>query len=125
MLTLDQLQQAISESLARIAPLTQETCSLESLCGRVLAQDVTSAIALPGADVSAMDGYAFAGDSLVDNAELPVMGESIAGKPFAGALAAGECVRIMTGAVVPAGRIRWKCRKTSFVRMSELRCNRR
>ena len=98
MLTLDQLNAQIR---ATLAPLTRtEKVPLDAAVGRVLAEAIVSPIAMPGADVSAMDGYAFAADA---GEKLRVVGQSIAGKPFTGTLTKGECVRIMTGAVVPQG----------------------
>ena len=98
MQTLDELNAQIAATLAPIARF--ETVALDDACGRVLADTITSAIELPVADISAMDGYAFRTGS---GDRLTVIGESIAGRPFAGTVGAGECVRIMTGAVVPAG----------------------
>ena len=98
MQTLDELNAQIAATLAPIA--RTETVALDDACGRVLAEAITSNIELPVADVSAMDGYAFTASS---GDTLTLIGESIAGRPFAGTVGAGECVRIMTGAVVPAG----------------------
>jgi molybdopterin molybdotransferase len=71
---------------------------------RVLAEPVLAAVASPPADVSAMDGYAVREADLADlPATLPVAGESFAGRPFAGPLPPRTCVRIFTGAAVPAG----------------------
>jgi molybdopterin molybdotransferase len=71
----------------------------------VLAEDIASPLAVPGHDNSAMDGYAVRFVDLVANAEtvLKRVGESFAGKPWSGAIAAGECVRIFTGGVMPPG----------------------
>jgi molybdopterin molybdotransferase len=71
----------------------------------VLAIDVISPIAVPGHDNSAMDGYAVRFADLKADAEtvLKRVGESFAGKPWAGAIGAGECVRIFTGGVMPQG----------------------
>jgi molybdopterin molybdotransferase len=52
----------------------------------------------PAADLSAMDGYAVAGDG-----PWRIIGESAAGRPFAGRIAPGEALRISTGALMPAG----------------------
>ena len=98
MKTLDELNNLIAASLTATARV--ETVPLDAACGRVLAKDVISPLELPVADVSAMDGYAFATASADP---LTLIGESIAGRPFAGTVGAGECVRIMTGAVVPDG----------------------
>ena len=73
--------------------------------GRVLAFDVVSPFDVPPHDNSAMDGYAFAGDQLMlENAlELQVIGTALAGKAWQGRVQPGQCVKIMTGAVMPAG----------------------
>lgn len=91
--------------IARTArPLGAEAVPLDQAAGRVLARPVVAQIASPRSDVSAMDGYAL---SSADLAELParlrVVGESFAGEGSGIAVAAGQCVRIFTGAPVPAG----------------------
>lgn len=82
-----------------------EDLPLFSALGRVLAQDVVSPISVPPHDNSAMDGYAFAGDQLVAGQPLTlrVVGTALAGKAWVGTVAAGECVKIMTGAIMPTG----------------------
>ena len=77
-----------------------ETLDLRDAAGRVLAVPVVSAVNVPPADNSAMDGYAVA---LAETNEYAVVGTALAGHPFTGSLKAGECVRIMTGAPVPVG----------------------
>ena len=83
---------------------TQELGIFDAL-GRVLARDVISPISVPPHDNSAMDGYAFAGTQLVAGQPLTlrVVGTALAGKAWAGTVGAGECVKIMTGAIMPAG----------------------
>ena len=73
--------------------------------GRFLAADLISPLDVPGHDNSAMDGYALAHADLATDGPtcLPIAGISLAGHPFAGPLPTGKCVRIMTGAVMPAG----------------------
>ena len=72
--------------------------------GRVLAADVISPFDVPPHDNSAMDGYAFDGQQLTDvPLTLQVMGTAFAGKAWQGAVALGQCVKIMTGAIMPAG----------------------
>jgi molybdopterin molybdotransferase len=72
--------------------------------GRVLADDLRALRTQPPADVSAMDGYAVrAADVAMPPINLKITGEVAAGRPFAGAVGAGEAVRIFTGGVVPAG----------------------
>ena len=88
---------------------TAERVALRASLDRVLAEDVISPIDVPSHDNSAMDGYAFDGTILADPArgaarlELDVAGQALAGHAFAGRIAAGQCVRIMTGAPIPAG----------------------
>jgi len=77
---------------------------VRSALGRVLSADVVSTINVPSHTNSAMDGYALSGAELSAAGEtrLEVVGTSAAGRPFAGAVGAGQCVRIMTGAPMPA-----------------------
>ena len=91
---------------AALSPLREtETVALASALGRVLAEDLISPIDVPAHDNSAMDGYAFDGAQLRDGGDLRLssVGTLHAGAPFAGAVGTGECLRIMTGAVMPAG----------------------
>lgn len=76
-----------------------EKIAITQAVGRVLAEDVLSPIHLPNAHVSAMDGYAFSYQEGLD--EMRLVGESAAGHAFSGSVGQGECVRIMTGAVLP------------------------
>jgi molybdopterin molybdotransferase len=97
LLTVEEAQKRIC---AAILPLTEtENLPLKQAFGRVLATSVFSPINLPIARNSAMDGYAFASEHFVE--KLTCVGTSWAGKPFAGELKKGECVRIFTGAVLP------------------------
>lgn len=82
---------------------TEQVPLRESL-GRVLAKDIISPSNVPNHDNSAMDGYAFNADDLqADETRLEIIGAAYAGKPFSGAAGRGQCVRIMTGAVMPPG----------------------
>lgn len=82
-----------------------EKVALRSALDRVLAEDVISPINVPAHDNSAMDGFAFAGSQLKTeaNTTLKVVGTVLAGRPSALKPGAGECVRIMTGGVMPDG----------------------
>lgn len=82
-----------------------ETVSVFNALGRVLAEDVISPISVPPHDNSAMDGFAFEGRQLVRDQplRLRVAGTAYAGKAWQGAVRAGECIKIMTGAIMPAG----------------------
>jgi molybdopterin molybdotransferase len=95
------------EFLERLVPRVQEAqrVSLLDALGRVMARDVVSHINVPLLDNSAMDGYALRGAELHRDAptSLMVCGTAFAGQPFEGEVAAGQCLRIMTGAVMPAG----------------------
>ncbi|MDW5444971.1 gephyrin-like molybdotransferase Glp [Polaromonas sp. SM01] len=73
--------------------------------GRVLAADVVSPFDVPPHDNSAMDGYAFDGAPLASGTALTlkVVGTALAGKAWQGTVGAGECVKIMTGAIMPQG----------------------
>jgi molybdopterin molybdotransferase len=93
---------------------TIERVALRAALDRVLAEDVMSPINVPAHDNAAMDGYAFDGAVLSEGPAsadgagaaqltLDVSGEALAGHPFIGTLAARQCVRIMTGAPMPAG----------------------
>lgn len=82
-----------------------ENVPVRGALGRVLAGDVASAIDVPAATNSAMDGYAVAGKEIpkTGTRELDVTGTAWAGRPYQGAVAGGQAVRIMTGAVLPPG----------------------
>ncbi len=76
--------------------------------GRVLANDVISPFDVPPHDNSAMDGYAFDGQQLRSGTalELQVVGTAMAGTAWKGSdgpVKTGQCVKIMTGAVMPQG----------------------
>jgi len=96
-------RELIRTFLAPVAAI--ERVHVRSALGRVLAQDIVSPIAVPGHDNSAMDGYAvrFADLDATGETTLKRVGESFAGKPWTGTLSAGQCVRVFTGGVMPAG----------------------
>jgi molybdopterin molybdotransferase len=92
----------------RVRALPAESVALVDAIGRVLAEDVRSAVDVPAFARSAMDGFALRGaDSFgasdYDPIALRVLGEALPGRPFAGAVGPGEAVRIMTGAPLPEG----------------------
>jgi len=98
----------VNHFLARLVePLRDtDTVGVFDALGRVLAADVVSPISVPPHDNSAMDGFAFDGALLRPGEPLTLQlaeGTAFAGKAWAGALAAGQCVKIMTGAIMPAG----------------------
>ena len=98
------IQSAISVMLKQVIPvLESEQIELEDALGRVLAMDVVSNINVPPNDNSAMDGYAMRCEDLIDNNQLQLVGTALAGAPFKHKVLAGQCIRIMTGAVIPQG----------------------
>ncbi|ADN77927.1 molybdopterin molybdochelatase [Ferrimonas balearica DSM 9799] len=95
---------ALARMREQVAPLdTEQWVSLEQCPGRVLARDIAAAIDLPPFDNSAMDGYAVRAADVAEGAVLTVAGKAFAGVPFEGEVGPGQCVRIMTGAALPAG----------------------
>lgn len=81
-----------------------EKVALRSALGRTLAADIVSPIDVPAHDNSAMDGFAVRGSDLRSDASvtLKIVGNAYAGRAYEGEIGPGECVRIMTGAVMPA-----------------------
>src|SRR5260221_2521646 len=87
---------------ACITPISDhEKVPVGKALGRVLAEDIVPRINVPSHDNSAMDGYAVRFADL--DKPLTEIGAALAGRPFAGKMDAGQCVRIMTGAVMPVG----------------------
>ena len=100
------VDQALQRILDPLQPVTgTETLPLTQALGRVIATPVLAPIAVPGNDNSAMDGYALCSDdfALATAQGLPLAGRSMAGHPFERSLPPAQCIRIMTGAVVPNG----------------------
>lgn len=99
---------SFDEALAIIASsalqLGTERLALAGATGRVLAAPVVAAIDSPRTDVSAMDGYAVCGEDLGNYpVSLEMVGHSIPGSGWLETLQPGQCVRIFTGAPLPAG----------------------
>jgi molybdopterin molybdotransferase len=93
---------------AHVHRLDPEVVPLHSAATRVLATSIVSDLDVPGFDRATMDGYAVIAESIegasaYNRVPLRVIGDALPGHPFPGALAAGEAVRIMTGAPVPDG----------------------
>ncbi|WP_119154418.1 gephyrin-like molybdotransferase Glp [Caldimonas tepidiphila] len=102
-LPVPQAREFIARFVPRVAAV--EKLALRAALGRVLAADVISPIDVPSHDNSAMDGFAFRGADLATDGPtvLRIAGTGLAGQQFEGVAQAGECVRIMTGAVMPEG----------------------
>ncbi len=99
-------EEALSRIESFITPIIDiEQVAVRSALGRVLAKDVLSPVDVPQHNNSGMDGYAVNSGDLPDSGSvsLKVLGTSWAGKPFNAAVQAGQCVRIMTGGVLPTG----------------------
>jgi molybdenum cofactor synthesis domain-containing protein len=98
------INQAISTVLAESHRLPVESIALSQSSGRILAQDIVADTDLPPFNRAQMDGYAVrAADVSNVPATLKIVGESAAGAGWHHEMKAGEAVRIMTGAPVPAG----------------------
>jgi molybdopterin molybdotransferase len=97
----------VGEFLAQLVEPLQETqqVAIFDALDRVLARDIVSPISVPPHDNSAMDGYAFDGAQLKADGplSLEVVGTALAGAAWRGNVGAGQCVKIMTGAIMPAG----------------------
>ena len=97
---------AIAAALQSLPRRASEWVPLTQSDGRILAEDLVSPIAVPAHDNSAMDGYAFRGSDLQESTETCLQvedGTVMAGAPHGGSVAQGQCIRIMTGAVMPDG----------------------
>lgn len=103
LLSVEQGRQRILDAVTAIA--SYEQLHLRAALNRVLAEPVVSAIDVPPFANSAMDGYAIRYEDCTGASPctLTVIGASFAGAPFDGEVTAGQCLRIMTGAVMPAG----------------------
>lgn len=98
------VEKARIKILSLLKPITgTRTVAIREALDQVLAADLLSPINVPAHDNSAMDGYAFNGNCIqnADITQLKMIGTAYAGKAFNGSCAHGECVRIMTGAVMP------------------------
>ncbi len=96
--------QALARVLENVEPLPAENVPIAEAAGRVLAEDLAALRSQPPAAVSAMDGYAVrAADVAGGHAELKLIGEVAAGRPFAGGVGSGQAARIFTGGVLPPG----------------------
>lgn len=103
---LTRLDVALADLAQRLVPVTGiESLSLSRCAGRVLAEALVAKVSVPPGDNSAVDGYAIHHDDLSKDAEtrLPVIGRAAAGHPYQGAQPRGTAVRVLTGAVMPAG----------------------
>lgn len=109
MITMEELQAAIQQRIDNYHitdfPLQKRAVNTLELLGslnHILAQDIASPFDVPRQNLSAMDGYAIAkGSQLSESSTIEIVGESQAGSAYTGETAAGQGIRIFTGAVVP------------------------
>jgi molybdopterin molybdotransferase len=104
-LSVDQVNAFLRELVQPLSAHESQDVYLFDALGRVLAQDVISPINVPAHNNSAMDGFAFDASQLhADHSlTLRVVGTALAGKAWQGKVNAGECLKIMTGAILPDG----------------------
>jgi molybdopterin molybdotransferase len=98
------VNELLQESHQRNNPSDIELVTLDQAINRILARDLLSPIDVPAADNSAMDGFAFNGNCLGDSealVTLKIVGTAYAGKPYEGTVRPDECLKIMTGALMP------------------------
>jgi molybdopterin molybdotransferase len=102
-LRVDKAREAIRACLTPVAEV--ESVPIRQALGRVLAQDIVPGINVPGHDNCAMDGWAVRSADLSSSQDvlLKEIGSAFAGRAYQGTVRAGECVRVMTGAVMPPG----------------------
>jgi molybdopterin molybdotransferase len=105
---MDSVETYLADVLAAIKPLPPRELALADALGAVVHHDVTAQFPLPSFDNSSMDGYAvlaadLAGASQDRPVTLPVQGEIPAGDTSPRKLVPGICIKIMTGAPMPAG----------------------
>jgi len=100
------VEQALKQILSALPCLTDyETINIEQTKGRTLSQAISAPFNVPKHNNSAVDGYALNSKDLPnkDVASLSISGTAYAGKPWRTSINPGECIRIMTGAVIPSG----------------------
>jgi molybdopterin molybdotransferase len=104
-LSVHQVNAFLAELVQPVSTNESQDVYLFDALGRVLAQDVISPISVPAHNNSAMDGFAFDAAQLhIDRPlTLRVVGTALAGKAWQGKVNAGECLKIMTGAILPDG----------------------
>ena len=103
-LSVDKAQEFIQHLVQALPAIATEELPLIKALGRIVSEDIISPINVPAHDNSAMDGFALDGKQLGSSPlTLRMVGTALAGKAWQGSVHSGECVKIMTGAVMPAG----------------------
>lgn len=96
-------EEAIAKVLEHAKPLPAELTRIEEAVGRMLLEEIRSGLDMPPFDKAAVDGYAVRAADLAEGRELRCRGLVQAGEAFKGVVKPGDCVKVMTGAPVPAG----------------------
>lgn len=98
------VEQAMDKLLSSLEPISEKlNVRLEHAIDSVLAVDVLATMDVPPFDNSAMDGYAIRFEDLQFSSTFKLVGESLAGAPYHAQVGSGQCIRIMTGGVLPNG----------------------
>ncbi len=99
---------SVEQALAHILKATQtiedyQQIAIEQGKGRCLKEAIQAGFNVPSHNNSAVDGYAVLDEAILKQGKikLRIAGKSFAGKPYQGEIVTGECLRIMTGAVLP------------------------
>jgi molybdopterin molybdotransferase len=102
-LSVSQVNEFLTQLVQPVSGDGSQDVFLFDALGRVLATDVISPINVPAHNNSAMDGFAFDASQLQEGQALTlcVVGTALAGKAWQGKVNAGECLKIMTGAILP------------------------
>lgn len=95
-------------TLANISPLPAETVPISAALERVAAEDLSARVDSPSADASLKDGFAVQSQDIHQAGPqhpvtLQLVGSASAGNPWDGEISTGDAVRILSGAVIPAG----------------------
>lgn len=94
--------EALQRVLAAVKPMERQTMSLAEALDAFACRDLIARVPIPGFEQSSMDGYALrAADATLES--LPVIGEQPAGRDLGLVCEPGSCIRIFTGAPLPAG----------------------
>lgn len=102
-LSVEQVNAFLAHLVEPVTVAESQDVFLFDALGRILAQDVISPISVPAHNNSAMDGFAFDASQLQANQPLTlrIVGTALAGKAWQGKVNHGECLKIMTGAILP------------------------
>jgi len=100
------VEQATHNILSALPSIEEfETINIEKAKERTLAENITASFNVPQFDNSAVDGYGLNSIDLPKEGitTLKIIDSAYAGQPSTKSIATGECIRIMTGAIIPMG----------------------